>query len=42
MTGFLLRAVITAIGLWLATVWVHGVRIDDARHCCWRGCCSAW
>jgi putative membrane protein len=30
MTGFLLRAVITAIGLWLATVWVHGVRIDDA------------
>ncbi|HWZ63393.1 MAG TPA: phage holin family protein [Steroidobacteraceae bacterium] len=30
MTGFLLRAVITAIGLWLATVWVHGVRIDNA------------
>jgi putative membrane protein len=28
MTGFLLRAVITAIGLWLATVWVAGVHID--------------
>ena len=28
MTGFLLRAVITAIGLWLATVWVPGVHID--------------
>jgi putative membrane protein len=28
MTGFLLRAVIAAIGLWLATVWVPGVHID--------------
>jgi putative membrane protein len=28
MTGFLLRAVITAIGLWLATVWVPGVHMD--------------
>src|SRR5215831_12906490 len=28
MTGFLLRALITAIGLWLATVWVRGVHID--------------
>ncbi len=28
MTGFLLRAVIAAIGLWLATVWVAGVHID--------------
>jgi putative membrane protein len=28
MTGFLLRAVISAIGLWLATVWVRGVHID--------------
>src|SRR5882762_2512881 len=27
MTGFLLRAVISAIGLWLATVWVTGVHI---------------
>jgi putative membrane protein len=27
MTGFLLRAVITAIGLWLATVWVPGVHV---------------
>lgn len=30
MTGFLLRAVITAIGLWLATVWVPGVHIHGA------------
>src|SRR5437870_9343950 len=27
MRGFLLRAVITAIGLWLATVWVPGVHM---------------
>ncbi|MGH8260579.1 MAG: phage holin family protein [Steroidobacteraceae bacterium] len=30
MTGFVLRAVLAALGLWLATVWVHGVRIDNA------------
>jgi putative membrane protein len=30
MTGFVLRAVITAIGLWIATRWVSGVRIDSA------------
>jgi putative membrane protein len=30
MTGFLLRAVITAIGLWIATRWVRGVHIDSA------------
>ena len=29
MMGFLLRAVITAIGLWLATQWVQGVRVDS-------------
>jgi putative membrane protein len=28
MTGFVLRALIAAIGLWIATVWVPGVRID--------------
>ena len=28
MMGFLLRAVITAIGLWLATQWVRGVHVD--------------
>jgi putative membrane protein len=27
MTGFLLRALISAVGLWLASVWVVGVRI---------------
>ena len=27
MTGFWLRALISAIGLWLASVWVTGVRI---------------
>jgi putative membrane protein len=30
MTGFVLRAVISAIGLWIATRWVTGIRIDDA------------
>jgi putative membrane protein len=30
MTGFLLRALITAIGLWIATRLVPGIRIDDA------------
>ena len=30
MTGFILRALITALGLWLATRWVSGIRIDDA------------
>ena len=28
MLGFLIRAVIVALGLWLATAWVHGVYID--------------
>jgi putative membrane protein len=31
MMGFLLRAVITAIGLWLATQWVPGVYVDNLR-----------
>ncbi len=29
MTGFLVRAMIAALGLWLATFWVDGIRIDD-------------
>jgi putative membrane protein len=29
MIGFILRALITAIGLWIATRWVSGIRIDD-------------
>ena len=29
MTGFILRACITAVGLWLATRFVSGIRIDD-------------
>jgi len=29
MTRFFLRAVIAALGLWLATYWVHGIRIDS-------------
>jgi putative membrane protein len=28
MTGFVLRAVLAALGLWLASYWVRGVRID--------------
>jgi putative membrane protein len=30
VTGFILRALISAIGLWIATRWVPGIRIDDA------------
>jgi putative membrane protein len=29
MLGFLIRAVIVALGLWLASVWVRGVAIDS-------------
>lgn len=28
MTGFILRAVIAAFGLWMATRWINGVLID--------------
>ena len=31
MIGFLLRAVITAVGLYLATLWVPGVHINDTK-----------
>ena len=31
MTGFLLRALITALGLWLASLWVPAVHIDNVR-----------
>ena len=31
MTGFLLRCVITAIGLWIASVYVRGVHIDNVK-----------
>jgi putative membrane protein len=30
MTGFILRAVIAAFGLWLAAEWVDGVSVDSA------------
>ncbi|MFZ0498636.1 MAG: phage holin family protein [Steroidobacteraceae bacterium] len=30
MTGFFLRALISALGLWIATRWVPGIRIDSA------------
>src|SRR5687767_5271816 len=30
MIGFVFRAVIAALGLWLATRWVDGIRIDAA------------
>ncbi|HUX73390.1 MAG TPA: phage holin family protein [Steroidobacteraceae bacterium] len=29
MLGFLVRAAIVAVGLWLSTEWVHGIRIDS-------------
>jgi putative membrane protein len=31
MTGFLLRCVLTAIGLWIASVYVPGVHIDNVK-----------
>jgi len=31
MVGFLFRAVLSMVGLWVATRWVHGIRIDDAN-----------
>jgi putative membrane protein len=31
MVGFLFRAALSMVGLWLATRWVGGIRIDDAR-----------
>lgn len=30
MTTFVLRALISALGLWVATRWVSGIRIDSA------------
>lgn len=30
MTAFVLRALISAVGLWIATRWVSGIRIDNA------------
>jgi len=30
MVGFVFRAVIAALGLWLATLWVDGISIDSA------------
>jgi putative membrane protein len=29
MVGFLFRAALSMLGLWIATRWVNGVRIDD-------------
>jgi putative membrane protein len=29
MTGFILRAVIAALGLWLASRWVVGIHVDN-------------
>jgi putative membrane protein len=29
--GFLIRALIAAVGLWLATSWVSGITVDDVR-----------
>jgi putative membrane protein len=31
MLGFLLRAAIAALGLWVSTSWVHGVSIDTPQ-----------
>jgi putative membrane protein len=29
MTGFFIRALLVALGLWWATAWVQGIRIDS-------------
>ena len=31
MLGFLIRALVVALGLWLSTVWVTGLTIDTPR-----------
>jgi len=31
MVGFLFRAALSMLGLWLATRWVSGISIDDAQ-----------
>jgi putative membrane protein len=31
MLGFVLRALVVALGLWLATAWVPGLRIDTPQ-----------
>jgi putative membrane protein len=31
MAGFLFRAALSMLGLWIATRWVSGIRIDDAQ-----------
>jgi putative membrane protein len=31
MVGFLFRAVLSMLGLWIATRWISGIRIDDAQ-----------
>jgi putative membrane protein len=31
MVGFLFRAALSMIGLWIASAWLSGIRIDDAR-----------
>ncbi len=31
MVGFLFRAALSVVGLWMATRWVGGIRIDNAQ-----------
>ncbi|HTC52203.1 MAG TPA: phage holin family protein [Steroidobacteraceae bacterium] len=31
MAGFLFRAALSMVGLWIATRWISGIRIDDAQ-----------
>lgn len=37
MIGFIARALISAIGLWIATRWVSGIRIDNATSLVFAG-----
>ena len=42
MLGFLIRASIVALGLWLATVWVNGVSIDTPATLILAGVLLVW
>jgi putative membrane protein len=39
MPGFLLRVAVVALGLWLSTLWVHGVAIDGPGELVLAGLC---
>jgi uncharacterized membrane protein YvlD (DUF360 family) len=42
MLGFLIRAALVALGLWLATSWVNGVSIDTPSTLILAGILLGW